>query len=431
MTSNFKTLNQQHKWLLPILILVIAAAIISLLMFTKPQPPKKETTEKAWLVSSEPISFVSVSPNISLLGHIESPFDSTISAAINSDIISVPVRDGEHVSRGQILMSLDAREIALVVAQRQADIDELKAQIITENNRFNADKRALEDEQQLLNIAVSGVKRQVKLQQSKLGSQERIDQAETLRAQKALAVNTRKLNIADHPSRLSQLNARLNRAKTALKDAEIDANRANITAPFDGIITAIHTAPGERVQLGQALISLYDRKNIEIRAQIPNRYIPLVTEALAQGKVIEAQTQHNDTPSLLALKRLSGQANQGTGGVDALFTPIVNTERLAAIDSQASTLILNSTLKVQVTLPPIPDVATLPLSAIYGSNRIYRIKNERLESIDVTILGKQFMSDGVPDKVIIQSELLKAGDIIATTQLPTAISGLKVIEREF
>ena len=130
MISNFKTLNQQHKWLLPTLILVIAALIIAALIATKPQPPKKESTEKSWLVSSEHLKFTSVSPNISLLGHVESPFDSTLSAAINSDILSVPVRDGQSVLQGQVLITLDAREIKLSVAQRQADLDELKAQII-------------------------------------------------------------------------------------------------------------------------------------------------------------------------------------------------------------------------------------------------------------------------------------------------------------
>jgi len=434
MISNFKALNQQHKWLLPTLILVIAILIIAALIATKPQPPKKETTEKAWLVSSEPLKFTSVSPNISLLGHVESPFDAKLSAAINSDVLSVPVRDGQFVSQGQVLITLDAREIKLSVAQRQADVDELKAQIIAENNRFNSDKNSLDEEQQLLDIAAQGVKRQLKLQKSKLGSQERVDLAETQRAQKSLSLNARKLNIADHPSRLNQLNARLNRAQTLLSDAKIDAERTQIIAPFDGVITAVNVAPGERVQIGLALISLYDRKNIEVRAQLPNRYVSLVKSSLAQSELIEAQAESYGHNSRLLLKRLSGQANQGTGGIDALFTPanmpVLEPSKQQAVKTPPSALILNSTLSVQVTLPPLENVATLPLSAIYGSNRIYRIEDERLQSIDVTILGKQFSTTNTQDRVIIQSQLLKDGDIILTTQLPTAISGLKVIERE-
>jgi len=434
MISNFKTLNQQHKWLLPTLILVIAALIIAALIATKPQPPKKESTEKSWLVSSEHLKFTSVSPNISLLGHVESPFDSTLSAAINSDVLSVPVRDGQSVLQGQVLITLDAREITLLVAQRQADLAELKAQIIAENNRFKSDKSSLDEEQRLLDIAAQSVKRQLKLQKSQLGSQERVDLAETLRAQKSLSLNDRKLNVADHPSRLNQLKARIIRAQTLLNDAEIDAERTQIIAPFDGVITAVTVAPGERVQIGQSLISLYDRKNIEVRAQLPNRYVSLVKGSLAQGQLIQAHTESYGNTSQLKLERLSGQANQGTGGIDALFTPTneaeIHPSEQQTTGSPSSTLILNSTLKIQVTLPPLQNVATLPLSAIYGSNRVYRIEDERLQSIDVTILGKQLSTTDAKDRVIIQSEALRNGDTIATTQLPNAISGLKVIERE-
>ena len=434
MTSNFKALNQQHKWLAPVLILVVAILIITALMATKPHPPKKETSEKAWLVSTEHIEFSAESPHIALLGHVESPFSSNLSAAINADVLQVPIRDGQYVEKGQILITLDAREIELLVTQRQADVDELNALIIAENNRFKFDKDSLLEEQQLLKIAIQGVQRQLKLQNSQLGSQEKVDQAETLRAQKALSLNARKLNIADHSSRLVQLNARLNRAKSLLNNAIIDLERAFITAPFSGIITSINVASGERVQSGQVLLSLYDHENMEIRAQLPNRYVSLVKTSLAQGELINAYTESYGNIHPLHLKRLSGQANQGTGGIDALFNPPLPAESLSnditLSAPMPSTLVLNSTLKVHVVLPPINNVITLPLSAVYGSDRIYRIEEGRLNAINIKILGKQFSGSNKQDRVIIQSNLLKNGDVIATTQLPNAITGLKVIERE-
>jgi len=421
--SRLSTLNQQHKWILPLIILVVAGLIITLLIATKPTPPKKDIKEKEWLVSSEQLQFSSASPQITLLGHVESPFDSTLSAAISADVLTVPVREGQIVKQGQVLITLDARETNLVVAQRQADVNELQAQIIAENNRFETDKASLNEEQQLLNIAIKSVERQAKLKASKLVAQERYDNAESQRAQQALSLNARKLNIADHPSRLKQLQARLVRAKTSLSDALIDAERTQIIAPFDGVITAVNIAQGERVQIAQSLISLYDRENMEVRAQIPDRYVSLIKVALAKHTNIHAQTTSYGNTSQLKLERLSGQANRGTGGIDALFIQVQTSEDLYA------GLILNSTLKIQVKLPPLENVVTLPLSAIYGSNRIYRIEEGRLQSIDVTILGKQLSSDGEQDRVIIRSKVLKNYDAIATTQLPNAISGLKVIER--
>jgi len=418
--ATFKNLHQKHKWFLPLIILLVAGLVISALVATKPAPPKKETKEKEWLVSIEHIELGTASPQINLLGHVESPFDSTLSAAIVADVLSVPVRDGQTVKKGDVLIVLDAREINLTVSQRQADVRELQAQIISETNRFESDKRSLEEEQRLLDIAVQGVGRQAKLKASNLVAQERFDNAESQRAQQALSLNARKLNIADHPSRLNQLKARLTRAKTSLNDALIDADRAQVKAPFDGVITAVSIAPGERVQMGQALVSLYDRNNMEVRSQIPDRHVSLIQSSLKKGVEIKAYANSYGQTTALQLKRLSGQANLKSGGIDAIFTP----EKLD------HDLLLNNSLQVQVDLPSLNNTFTLPLSAIYGTNRVYRVEEGRLQSINVDILGKQFSVKQSQDRVIIRSKVLKERDTITTTQLPSAISGLKVKVRD-
>jgi len=431
--ASVKSLHQKHKWFLPLVILGIAALIITLLNVTKPTPPKKETTEKEWLVETEALHLGDASPQIHLLGHVESPFNSMLSAAISADVIDVPVRDGQFVHKGDILITLDAREINLLITQKQADVTELEAQVLSENNRYESDTASLHEEQRLLVIAEQGVKRQAKLQASKLIAQERYDSAESQRAQQALSLNARKLNIADHPSRLNQLKARLARAKTSLNDALIDRERTLIKAPFDGVITLVSVAPGERVQVGQALVSLYDRSNMEVRAQVPDRYVSLIRTSLAEGSSIKALSESYGKISTLELQRLSGQANQKTGGVDAIFTPLnsddKSTTSTSLLTAPSSDLILNSSLQIQVDLPALNNVATLPLSAIYGSNRVYRIEDGRIQSYTVTILGKQLSLKTGLDRVIIQSDILNEGDIITTTQLPNAISGLKVKPR--
>jgi len=430
----FKSLIKRHKWLVPVIILSITLLIIALLIATKPKPPKQESQEKAWLISAQHIHLEAASPQIQLLGQVESPFDSTLSAAISADVLDVAVRDGQVVQKGDILIELDAREIDQIVVQRQADVAELKAQIIAENNRHENDKASLIEDQKLLELAVKGVKRQAKLKAANLVAQERFDTAESQRAQQALSVNARKLNIQDHSSRLNQLKARLSRAETALSNSVLDAEHAHIKAPFNGVITGIEIAPGERVQVGQALVSLYDRHNLEIRAQMPDHYISLVRKSLEQGSVIKAKTLNFGEQTALQLERLAGSANRGAGGIDALFIPAPTEssqlkEQIPTAYSPQHTLILHSTLKLQVDLPPLSGVVTLPISAIYGSNRIYRIEKGRLQSLTVSILGKRLSESGNNDRVIIGSKLLQEGDAIATTQLPNAISGLKVIER--
>lgn len=407
------------KWKWPAIFVGVAIFIIALLAATKPTPPKSEVSEKEWLVSADTLAFSNISPELELLGVVQSPFVSDLSAAISADVAEVPVREGNFVLKDQILIELDQRDIDLTIAQREADVSDLQAQITNEQNRFEADKAALAQEKSLMAIAKKSVQRQAKLQKANLVAQERYDQAASEQARNSLAVTSRELAIKDHPSRLAQLRARLARAQTALNDAKLDAERSHIRAPFDGVVTEVNVAPGERVQIGQVLLKMYDQTRMEVRAQVPDRFVTPIQQALSQHQSIKALTNNYGVASGLELSRLSGAANRGAGGIDALFVQ-------SDLDT---TLILNSTLKLQVVLPALENVTSLPVSSIYGTNRVYRVEEGRIRSLNVDILGRQFSNDG-PDRVLIQGEDIQPGDQIITTQLPNAISGLKVKVRE-
>ena len=421
LTNSVKTIGK--KWKFPLIIVGVLVLVLMVLKFAKPSPPKAESQEKSWLVNTKTLAFVTASPQIALLGTVESPFDSQLSAALTTDVTYVPVREGQSVSKGQLLIELDAREISLQLKQRQADVQDLDAQIKAEQNRFKSDQKSLKDENALRAISNQALARQTKLKASNLVAQERIEQAESQLAQSSLAITSRELSIADHPNRLQQLKAKLTRAQTAYENAQIDVQRTQITAPFDGVITEVNVAPGERVQNGQALTRIYDSKAIEVRAQLPDRHMALIRSAIDSGATISARAQHYGERVDLNLERLSGQANRGAGGVDALFIPQQMT------DASPKALVLNSSLKIFVDLPALDKVVTLPVSAIYATKRVYRVNDSRLEAVEIKVLGSQQNKDG-RSLSIITSPHLRAGDLIVTTQLPNAISGLKVTVRE-
>ncbi|MBT8439443.1 MAG: hypothetical protein KJO91_06920, partial [Gammaproteobacteria bacterium] len=75
-------------------------------------------------------------------------------------------------------------------------------------------------------------------------------------------------------------------------------------------------------------------------------------------------------------------------------------------------------------LPEINNVYSVPVSSIYGTSRIYRVDENRLSAIQVEKMGMQSV-DG-KQVVLVRSDQLKAGDEVITTQLPHAVSGLKV-----
>ena len=404
-----------RKWKLPLIIALVAAGVIFVLTATKPSPPKAETTEKAWLVDAEALKFSAHHPTLSLLGTVSSPFEAELTAIIQADVLSVPVREGDRVSQGQVLLSLDKQDVQSRVTQREADLQELEAQMLAENNRYQSDQKLLKEESKLLQVARDAFARQQRLKSSNLVAQERLEQAESQVAQNALAVTARQQAIDDHPNRVRQLEAKISRAKALLADAQREMKRSDIRAPFDGVVTSVLVAPGERVHVGQLLVGVYDLDQSEVRSQIPDKYLSIIRKALNEGQKILANAVYQGMAVEFELARLAGQTNLGAGGVDAFFIPV----------SSREPFILNTTVRLNTRLPALENTFTLPVSALYGTDRIYRVEEGRIYAETTTVLGTLKDLEG-RTRIIADSAGFREGDLIITTQLPNAISGLKV-----
>ena len=67
----------------------------------------------------------------------------------------------------------------------------------------------------------------------------------------------------------------------------------------------------------------------------------------------------------------------------------------------------------------------MSVQSIYENNRVYTVQNDRLIGHQVVRVGEHESSaDGY--RVLIESPALLPGDAIITTQLPKAITGLRV-----
>ncbi|WP_315982376.1 hypothetical protein [Aliamphritea spongicola] len=77
-----------------------------------------------------------------------------------------------------------------------------------------------------------------------------------------------------------------------------------------------------------------------------------------------------------------------------------------------------------LTLPPVERSLIIPPQALYGTNRIYRITDGRLEALEIQRIGDTSVNGKAG--ILITASDLQEGDKILATQLPNAISGLRV-----
>lgn len=400
---------------LPFVVILVTAVLLVIFKLLQPEPPVKAKEEETWKVQTHHLVDSAKSPQLQLYGSVESPYTATITSIIDADVKSLEVKEGENINRGQVLVLLDDTDTRLALADKKSSVAELEALILSEKNRYENDLAALKLEKSLVALAEKKLAREEQTSKNNLTSQASLDtQKEALNNQK-LALNSRQLSVTDHPARLAQLEARLNRSRALTQQAEIDLARSMVTAPFDGIILKTVVAPGERVRPGEALLEMYATGRIELRAQLPHKFISIVKQSLTQQQPFQAKVRTDNGERVVTLDRISGSIANDGHGVDALF--------LMASDA-ADSVTIGDTLVMTLELPAIEDAFSVPVASIYGTDRIYRVENERLAGVNVEKLGNQYR-DG-RQFVLVRSDRLKPGDEIITTQLPRAVNGLKV-----
>lgn len=404
-----------RKTLLPLIIIAVALLIFFLLKVSEPETSAREQPQKAWLVDAVTVQHQRLAPEITIYGRVETPRDASLKAALEADIEAINVLEGDIVEAGQTLITLDDTDVSLLRDQRQADVREAQALIDSENQRYQRDRGLLANQQQLVNLADKAVQRAKKLEETRLASQSALDESLAAYQQQLLALKQLQHDIDTHPARLAQLEASKSRAQALLAQSEVNLGRTRITAPFDSRVAGLNVAPGDRVRPGDTLLTVYDLSNLEVRAQIPGRFIGRVRTLLNQGKRLQAHARLEGKTIQLTLQRLSGEVRQDSGGIDGLFS----------IDNNQEPLPLGTFMELQLRLAEQDDVIEIPFSALYGLDRVYRIESGLLQSVPVERVGEKTGANG-QKMMLIRSDNLQPGDQVAATQLPNAITGLRV-----
>jgi len=397
--------------LLPISIVIIGIVVFITLKQTKPEKRVRQQPEKIWRVNTLIADFQTISPQIRLYGRVETPRNSYLKSALVADVTSTSVLEGNTVKRGQVLVELDNTDATLLLAQRQAELTEINTMFNSEQQRYLRDKQLLVQQQYLLDIADKAVARAQKLEQTKLVSQASLDDSIAAKHRQAVVLRGLEFDIEDHPSRLTRIQSQKKRVQALLQQAKVDLSRTKITAPFDGRISQLNVSVGDRLRAGDNILSIYDINNLEVRAQIPGRYIQQVRKMMMRGDDLTATYNSKS----LKLNRLSGSVKMDSGGIDGLFR----------FTTDEDIPVLGKFVEIVLTLSPQENVIALPSNALYGLNKIYIIKEGYLQAIDIQRVGEYPNSNN--DKMhIVRSNLISQGDIVVATQLPNAITGLRV-----
>lgn len=399
--------------LIPLLIIFTAVALFIYMKSTKPKQQPVEIKEKAWMVESMAAQFERLAPVQTLYGKVESNQMVSAAAPVNGVIDKVWVKEGQQVTAGQALVTINKLDLEIPLSQAKADVADAKAQLTLQQLTNQANQQRLDHERKVLELKKTAVKRSQELMKKNLASQSSLDAAKEALVRQEYAVVGANLAAQQNRAKLAQAESRLAKTEAALKQAKLNYERGNLVAPYDARVAMVNVSEGSRVNAGTVMVEFYALDSLELRAKLPVAETPRVERAMSQGQKLLAYYSTSAGDKELVLSRLAGKAS--TSGLDAFF----------AIPDTLNSLRPGELMEVSLKGVSQVGLLAVPYSAIYGNNRLYLIENERLQAKEVKLVG-EVLRDGKLWALLEPN--FAEGSKVSVTHLPNAVTGLKVLE---
>jgi len=312
--------------------------------------------------------------DLTAIGSADANSSVSIKAQVNAVLDEVHIKEGQFVTKGQLLFSLDAAPFQAALAQAQANLAKDKAQ--EELDNVQADRYA-------------------QLYKAGVAPKEQLD--------------TMKAN-AD----AQQAAVRADQA--AVEAAQLQVGYCNIYAPISGRTGALQVYPGNIVKENDVpvLIVINQVNPIFIDFSIPEQYLGAVQKFMAQGRLRVEATPYGDTkPEIGYLTFVDNSVDNTTGTIKLKATFENDDHRLWP--GQFSTVLLRLAQDENATVVPSQAVQTGQKGDLVYVVKSDSTAEERPVKVARTYQGDSVISSG-----------LTPGETVVTDGQLRLIPGIKV-----
>jgi HlyD family secretion protein len=158
-------------------------------------------------------------------GQIRSESMAMLKSETSGTIMEVPVKPGDHVKKGQVLLRVDPRPLDLAVRDAEASLEQARLRLLDNT---------------VPDSIVTG----------KALTGERLKNAE--------------------------IRAGLETARVAVEKAKLEREKGTVLAPFDGVMDEVKVSAGERLANGQEIGKVVDLEHLRIEAAVLEHDLPLI-----------------------------------------------------------------------------------------------------------------------------------------------------------
>jgi len=229
--------------------------------FSKTAPvPQKVKIEK---VQASPVE-----DTYEAMGTVRSKTISVLSSKVLGRIVSIPVREGDRVKAGQLLVEIDDREMKAQLQKSQAGLKETQYALDEIEKAIRGGEAEKKAADARLALASSTLDRFKNLFERRSVSSQEFDEVQTKNTAARADADQASERLQALLAKKNQIIARIDQAKADTENAGAFLSHSRILSPIDGIVTTKPADLGQMAAPGTPLLSVEDESHYRLEALV-------------------------------------------------------------------------------------------------------------------------------------------------------------------
>ena len=229
--------------------------------FSKTAPvPQKVKIEK---VQASPVE-----DTYEAMGTVRSKTISVLSSKVLGRIVSIPVREGDRVKAGQLLVEIDDREMKAQLQKSRAGLKETQYALDEMEKAIRGGEAEKKAADARLALASSTLDRFKGLFERRSVSSQEFDEVQTKNTAAKADADQASERLQALLAKKNQSIARIDQAKADTANAEAFLSHTRILSPIDGIVTTKPADLGQMAAPGTHLLSVEDESHYRLEALV-------------------------------------------------------------------------------------------------------------------------------------------------------------------
>jgi len=249
-----------------VFILICFAAGCFLSCGSAEDSPK--TTPPPLEVKIEKVQASPVQDTYDAVGTVRSKTVSVLSSKVLGRIVSIPVREGDRVKAGQLLVEIDDREMKAQLEKSRAGLKEAQYALDETEKAIRGGEAEKKAADARLALASSTLDRYKGLFERRSVSLQEFDEAPTKHTASKADADQASERLQALLAKKNQVIARIGQAKADTANAEAFLSYTRILSPIDGIVTTKPADVGQMAAPGTPLLSVEDERHYRLEALV-------------------------------------------------------------------------------------------------------------------------------------------------------------------